>query len=65
MLVLGIESSCDETGIALYDYDNKKLLADIVYKAPIEDFKLDKSYLKDKPNLFRFYNIFSRNISVF
>ncbi len=31
MLVLGIESSCDETGIALYDYDKKELLADALY----------------------------------
>ncbi|AXA33094.1 tRNA (adenosine(37)-N6)-threonylcarbamoyltransferase complex transferase subunit TsaD [Francisella adeliensis] len=31
MLVLGIESSCDETGIALYDYDSKQLVADTLY----------------------------------
>ena len=31
MLILGIESSCDETGIALYDYDKKELLADALY----------------------------------
>ena len=40
MLVLGIESSCDETGIALYDYDNKKLLADALYS----QIKLHQNY---------------------
>ena len=30
MLVLGIESSCDETGIALYD-SARGLVADVVY----------------------------------
>ena len=30
MLVLGIESSCDETGVALYDTD-RGLLADELY----------------------------------
>src|SRR5262245_14164527 len=27
MLILGIETSCDETGVALYDADNARLLA--------------------------------------
>ncbi|AIT09404.1 tRNA threonylcarbamoyladenosine biosynthesis protein Gcp [Candidatus Francisella endociliophora] len=31
MLVLGIESSCDETGIALYDFSSKTLVADALY----------------------------------
>lgn len=31
MLVLGIESSCDETGIAIYDFSSKKLIADALY----------------------------------
>ncbi|QIV95546.1 O-sialoglycoprotein endopeptidase [Allofrancisella inopinata] len=31
MLTLGIESSCDETGIALYDFSKKKLIADALY----------------------------------
>ncbi|MDE4955355.1 tRNA (adenosine(37)-N6)-threonylcarbamoyltransferase complex transferase subunit TsaD, partial [Francisella tularensis subsp. holarctica] len=30
-MVLGIESSCDETGIAIYDYSKKKIIADEVY----------------------------------
>ena len=28
--ILGIESSCDETSVAVYDYANNKLLANIV-----------------------------------
>ena len=40
MLVLGIESSCDETGIALYDYDKKELLADALYS----QIKLHQNY---------------------
>ena len=28
--ILGIESSCDETSVAVYDYSNNKLLANIV-----------------------------------
>ncbi len=31
MLVLGIESSCDETGIAIYDLSKDELLADALY----------------------------------
>jgi len=31
MLVLGIETSCDETGVALYDGDQRKLLAHAVH----------------------------------
>lgn len=31
MIVLGIETSCDETGIALYDGNNEKLLANVLY----------------------------------
>ncbi|MEY8716768.1 tRNA (adenosine(37)-N6)-threonylcarbamoyltransferase complex transferase subunit TsaD [Francisella philomiragia] len=31
MLVLGIESSCDETGLAIYDYSSKALVADVLY----------------------------------
>ena len=31
MLVLGIESSCDETGIAIYDFATNKLVADALY----------------------------------
>lgn len=31
MIVLGIETSCDETGIAIYDYADKKLLANALY----------------------------------
>jgi len=31
MITLGIESSCDETGIAIYDLKSKKLLADALY----------------------------------
>ena len=30
MLILGIESSCDETGVALYDTD-KGLIADALH----------------------------------
>lgn len=40
MLVLGIESSCDETGIALYDYHKKELLADALYS----QIKLHQNY---------------------
>lgn len=40
MLVLGIESSCDETGIALYDYDNKQLVSDALYS----QIKLHQNY---------------------
>ena len=40
MLVLGIESSCDETGIALYNYSTKKLLADALYS----QIKLHQNY---------------------
>ena len=40
MLILGIESSCDETGIALYDYDKKELLADALYS----QIKLHQNY---------------------
>ena len=31
MIVLGIETSCDETGIAIYDGKNQKLLANALY----------------------------------
>lgn len=31
MLVLGIESSCDETGLAIYDYSSKTIVADALY----------------------------------
>ncbi|MDE4988551.1 tRNA (adenosine(37)-N6)-threonylcarbamoyltransferase complex transferase subunit TsaD, partial [Francisella tularensis subsp. holarctica] len=31
MIVLGIESSCYETGLAIYDYSKKKLIADELY----------------------------------
>lgn len=31
MIVLGIETSCDETGIALYDDKREKLLANVLY----------------------------------
>jgi len=31
MIVLGIETSCDETGIALYDGKNEKLLENVLY----------------------------------
>ena len=31
MIVLGIETSCDETGVALYDGKNEKLLANALY----------------------------------
>lgn len=31
MLILGIESSCDETGIAIYDFSSKRLVADVLY----------------------------------
>lgn len=31
MIVLGIETSCDETGIAIYDFAQKKLLANALY----------------------------------
>src|SRR4051812_38563070 len=31
MLVLGIETSCDETGVALYDGDSRRLLAHAVH----------------------------------
>lgn len=31
MIVLGIETSCDETGIALYDGKREKLLANVLY----------------------------------
>jgi len=31
LIVLGIESSCDETGIAIYDFYDKKLLANALY----------------------------------
>ena len=40
MLVFGIESSCDETGIAIYDYKNKKLIADCLYS----QIKLHQKY---------------------
>jgi len=40
VLVLGIESSCDETGVALYDYDKKELLADALYS----QIKLHQNY---------------------
>lgn len=40
MLVLGIESSCDETGIALYDYDKKQLISDALYS----QIKLHQNY---------------------
>ena len=31
MLILGIETSCDETGVALYDQDQRRLLAHAVH----------------------------------
>jgi N6-L-threonylcarbamoyladenine synthase len=31
MIILGIESSCDETGIAIYNLKSKKLLSDALY----------------------------------
>ncbi|CBL46341.1 O-sialoglycoprotein endopeptidase (Glycoprotease) [gamma proteobacterium HdN1] len=31
MIVLGIESSCDETGLALYDGERQQLLADVLH----------------------------------
>ncbi|MFV9973107.1 MAG: tRNA (adenosine(37)-N6)-threonylcarbamoyltransferase complex transferase subunit TsaD [Francisella endosymbiont of Hyalomma asiaticum] len=40
MLVLGIESSCDETGLAIYDYSTKKLIVDALYSQS----KLHKNY---------------------
>ncbi|AJC48621.1 tRNA (adenosine(37)-N6)-threonylcarbamoyltransferase complex transferase subunit TsaD [Allofrancisella guangzhouensis] len=40
MLVLGIESSCDETGVALYDFSKKKIIADALYS----QINLHKSY---------------------
>ncbi|ABK90429.1 tRNA (adenosine(37)-N6)-threonylcarbamoyltransferase complex transferase subunit TsaD [Francisella tularensis subsp. novicida] len=40
MIVLGIESSCDETGLAIYDYSKKKLIADELYS----QVKLHKKY---------------------
>lgn len=40
MLVLGIESSCDETGIAIYDSIKGKLLADSLYS----QIKLHQNY---------------------
>lgn len=40
MLVLGIESSCDETGVAIYDYSSKKIVADALYS----QVKLHKKY---------------------
>lgn len=40
MLVLGIESSCDETGLAIYDYSTKKLIVDALYS----QIKLHKNY---------------------
>lgn len=40
MLVLCIESSCDETGLAIYDYSTKKLIVDALYS----QIKLHKKY---------------------
>ena len=40
MLILGIESSCDETGLAIYDYSTKKLLAEALYS----QIKLHQNY---------------------
>ncbi|MFC4893054.1 tRNA (adenosine(37)-N6)-threonylcarbamoyltransferase complex transferase subunit TsaD [Pseudofrancisella aestuarii] len=40
MLILGIESSCDETGIAIYDSANGKLLSDSLYS----QIKLHQDY---------------------
>lgn len=31
MIILGIETSCDETGVAIYDSKNKKLIANQIY----------------------------------
>ena len=31
MIILGIETSCDETGIALYDRKNKKIIFEALY----------------------------------
>jgi len=31
MIVLGIETSCDETGLAIYDFNNKKLLSETLH----------------------------------
>ncbi|AEI35573.1 tRNA (adenosine(37)-N6)-threonylcarbamoyltransferase complex transferase subunit TsaD [Francisella salina] len=40
MLVLGIESSCDETGVSVYDYKSKTIIADTLYS----QIELHKKY---------------------
>lgn len=58
MIVLGIESSCDETGLAIYDYSNKKLVADALYS----QIKLHQNYGGVVPELASREHVMKLNI---
>ena len=58
MLVLGIESSCDETGLAIYDYSKKKLVADSLYS----QIKLHQNYGGVVPELASREHIIKLNV---
>ncbi|ASG67208.1 tRNA N6-adenosine threonylcarbamoyltransferase [Francisella halioticida] len=60
MLVLGIESSCDETGLAIYDFDSRKIVADALYS----QIDLHKRYGGVVPELASREHIVKLNILV-